>query len=316
MTNDIEAEEQTPGKETEDLTGIPEMKRLVLAKKLYLHGCSHASNRDEVSRMLAIHHFDIAVDMILDCIITKHKISLKEGRSTFWSKWDTITRKIGGLTLRAQMERLHGLRNMIQHNGEIPQWKSVIECEGYVRDFFSDVSQRLFGIDYEEIYLSQLVSDRELRMKVLEAEKALKSNDFKKCIKLCEKSLLSTVNEHIIPIAGWMAGYFGLNEEYYQVTREIYPEKYRDKEFYELAKELSKAILGELQATSSMQFLDEYKMDFLKHRKTVETMNDLSDEELEYSANLSLTFVTDVILKWQEEGVLTFSTVYAFSVSE
>ena len=40
-----------------------------------------------------------------------------------------------------------------------------------------------------------------------------------------------------------------------------------------------------------MQFLNEYKMDFLKHRRIAETVNDLSDKELEESAYLSLNFI-------------------------
>ena len=47
-----------------------EITRLVLAKKLYLHGCAHSNLKDQVSRMLAVHHFDNAVEMVLKCIAT------------------------------------------------------------------------------------------------------------------------------------------------------------------------------------------------------------------------------------------------------
>ncbi len=71
-----------------------------------------------------------------------------------------------------------------------------------------------------------------------------------------------------------------------------------------VAKELSKAILQLGQAVTGMQFLDEYRMDFLKHRQIIETLDDLSDNELKDSAEFSLNFVTDLILKWQAEGML------------
>ena len=52
-----------------------------------------------------------------------------------------------------------------------------------------------------------------------------------------------------------------------------------------------------------MQFLDEYRMDFLKHRRIVKTIEDVSVEELKESAEFSLNFVTSLILKWQGEGL-------------
>ncbi|MBF8303207.1 MAG: hypothetical protein HW396_1488 [Candidatus Dadabacteria bacterium] len=53
---------------------MSEIRRLVLAKKLYLHGCGHASAKDEVSRMLAIHNFDNAVEIVLKCVATKQEL--------------------------------------------------------------------------------------------------------------------------------------------------------------------------------------------------------------------------------------------------
>ncbi len=51
------------------------------------------------------------------------------------------------------------------------------------------------------------------------------------------------------------------------------------------------------------QFLNEYRIDFLKHRQIIETLEDLSDKELKDNAEFSLNFVTDLILKWQEERI-------------
>jgi hypothetical protein len=76
------------------------------------------------------------------------------------------------------------------------------------------------------------------------------------------------------------------------------------KDYYELARELRGAVLQWGQATTGMQFLDEYRMAFLRHRQIVETLESLSDEEIKDNAEFSLNFVTDLILKWQEEGLL------------
>ena len=52
-----------------------------------------------------------------------------------------------------------------------------------------------------------------------------------------------------------------------------------------------------------MQFLDESRMDFLRHRQIIETLEDLTGKELKDSAEFSLNFITNLILKWQEEGM-------------
>lgn len=56
------------------------------------------------------------------------------------------------------------------------------------------------------------------------------------------------------------------------------------------------------QAVTGMQFLDQYRTEFLKHRQVIETLEDLSDKELKDSAESSLDFVTNLILKWEKEG--------------
>ena len=104
--------------------------------------------------------------------------------------------------------------------------------------------------------------------------------------------------------AGMLTGYWGASDELRKVLRNDYLEQYRGKEYYELVKDLRGAIVQWGQATTSMQFLDEYKMDFLKHRRAVETVTDVSEEQLRENAHFCLRFVTNLILKWQGEGIL------------
>jgi hypothetical protein len=109
--------------------------------------------------------------------------------------------------------------------------------------------------------------------------------------------------------AGLLTGYWGASEELRTVLKQDYLKKYRHKEYSELARELRGALIQLGQATTAMQFLAEYKMDFLKHRRIVEALQDLPHEELKKSANHSLNFVTSLILKWQEEGLQDASGV-------
>jgi hypothetical protein len=71
-----------------------------------------------------------------------------------------------------------------------------------------------------------------------------------------------------------------------------------------LASEFSDAVLEVGRIATSMQFLDNYRADFLRHRSTINRLDKLSKEELGDAASSSLDFVTNLMLKWQIEGVL------------
>ena len=114
---------------------------------------------------------------------------------------------------------------------------------------------------YERLYLSQLIGHKKLREQVLEAETAFEKVEFKRCIELCDDALISaTLIADIFYTAGMLTGYWGASEELKKVTCKDYPEKYKEKDFYWLARDLSKAILQLGQAVTGMQFLDEYKI--------------------------------------------------------
>lgn len=278
-----------------------EIKRLVLAKALYLHGCAHAFRGDSVSRMLAIHHFDNAIEIILKTLATRKRVRPNKQYFDF----PELLKKIVDLPLKEQLRDLHSVRNNIQHQGDIPSIESVIKYKGYTEDFLREICNDQFNISYEQLFLSQLIDSEALRSQAIKAEEAFEKQEYKLCIEQCDEVLLSTVFEKadVFFAAGELTGCWGASDELRAVLRENYAEKYKGEDFYDLARELRGAILQWGQAATSMQFLDEYRMDFLKHRQMVKALDELSDSELRDNAELSLNFVIGLILKWQEQGV-------------
>ena len=279
-----------------------EIRRLVLAKMLYLHGCTHTCCKDTVSRMLAVHHFDNAVEMILRCAETNRDTD--SGKKQLY--FEDLLHRMGDVPLKEQMQGLHRLRNAVQHHGDVPSMESVIKYKGYTEDFFRDVCGKIFSVPYEELFPSQLIENEKLRQQLLKAEEAFGKEEYKTCIELCDEALMSATFEEadIFLNAGMLTGYWGASEELREVLEQDYLEKYKGKDYFELARELRGAILQWGQASTGMQFLDEYRMDFLKHRQIVVTKEDLSGEKLKESAEFSLNFVTNLALKWQREGML------------
>ncbi len=184
--------------------------------------------------------------------------------------------------------------------------ESVIKYRGYAEDFLREICKKIFSVPYEGLFLSELIENENLRQRLMKAEEAFGKEEYQRCIELCDEALMSATFEEadVFLNAGLLTGYWGASEELRTVLKQDYLEKYRGKDYFELARELRGAVIQWGQATSGMQFLDEYRMDFLKHRRIVEALKDLPDEELKRSAELSLNFVTSLILKWQEEGLL------------
>jgi hypothetical protein len=297
-----------------------ENRRLLYAKMLFNHGYEHSTSGTGIGRMIAVHNFHNAIEIILKSIAIKYGIHTRKNIDLrFKDLWNEINMLLSSRCENAELpfkDPIFGLcelRNRVQHHGDEPSERDTQKYSYYAENFIRHVLKDFFEMDYDCLFISSLIEDEKIRDEVMEAEKALERRDFRKCIELCNEALESTINNVFHP-AGWMAAYFGFEREFFDIVDGRIPEKYKDRDFHEFAEEICKAILQLGQASTSMQFLGDYRMDFLKHRQIFESMEFLSDKKLEESARFSMNFVINIILKWQEDGIFTFTTNYPISV--
>jgi len=295
-----------------------EIRKLVLAKKLFLHGCDHSFQKDAISRMIAIHNFDNAIEMVLDCVVTKFNLVLN-GKSDkkskkYWGFHDYLnaiksSNKVK-LPLENQIKELRDIRNGVQHRGDIPDIAMVIKYKGYTEDFLKEIIMDAFSIPYEELSLSTLIENRKLKEKVLKAEKAFEKKEYKDCILVVADEVLSSATfeeSDVFGIAGELSGMWGAGDEYKRIISGDYIDKFKDTDsdkINDFVNDTSKAILQLGQLSTAMQFLDEYRVDFIKFWRMVRMVEEIPQDELKENAQFSLSFATNLILKWQEEGVL------------
>jgi len=281
-----------------------EFRRLVLAKKLFLHGCRHASNKDSISRMLAIHHFDNSVEMVLKCIATKYEVvSSSKEEFRFKDLSNEIIRKGLRLPLKTQMFALHDVRNLVQHQGDIPSIETVVKYKGYTQDFFETVTNEIFSVSFKDLYLFELIENEKVREESLKAEKAFGKGEYIQSIEFCDEALrLAMFKEtDIFYLAGKLTGLFGASDEFKLVINKDYTDKYKDKDFYEPVRELSRAVAQLGRAATTMQFLGDYRSEFLEYFQKIDRLDDLSDKELKDCAEFSLEFSFSLLLKMQED---------------
>lgn len=290
---------------TKKLGEISTTRQLVLAKAMFLNGCSHAQNKDEISRMLAIHVFDNATEMILKLMAMKVKLDLPK-RKKDWDFYDLLIGVLKDYPMRSQIQGLHEQRNRVHHHADIPAHETVIKYQGYIEDFFKDICQKDFGLSYEEISLSLFIDNTRLRELFRKAERSFEEEKYIESINHSEDVFCEAVfnTADIFSKAGILTGYFKGGDELGEIIKDTYAEKYKNSDHYGFAKEVSKAFLQLGMSTTAMQFLDEYRIDFLRHRKRVENLDQIPSEKLKSEAQESLNFILNIILKWQEEKIL------------
>ena len=171
------------------------LKRLLFAKRLFIHGTSHSQNNTELDRFMAIHHFDNSIELFLKIIATKEGIS-SSSRNDFEFKklWDEVRTSLESKTppynlpLKGQIFSLHDARNLAQHQGDAPTHETVIKYQGYTRDFFLQSFKEIFDIEYDKLYASLLIKEMKIRGSLIEAEQKMELNDYEGSMKSSAKA--------------------------------------------------------------------------------------------------------------------------------
>ena len=170
-------------------------RRLIYVKKLFLHGHEHIPYQTEFDRMIAIHHFDNAVELLLKCVATKYDINFRSHHVRFPDLWNEINKKIP-LPKKTEMFQLHDLRSNVQHWGLSPFSTAVVNrFDIYVLDFLREVVKEAFELDFEELFMSSLVKDKTLRNIITIAEKAFNVQNYEKCMRFADAALNRALNQ-------------------------------------------------------------------------------------------------------------------------
>lgn len=285
--------------------GTMDLRTLVLAKAMYSQGCNFARRKDEISRMLAIHTFDNVAEMILKLLARVKNISPQKTKDR-WGFYDLLKEAYGEGAFKDQIDALHHQRNQVHHAGDIPSAETIIKYQTHSEDFIKDICQKELDVSYEELSLAFLIMNIELRELFKKVEQSFGEEKYIESIDRSEEVFCEAVfnTADIFSKAGILTGYFKGGDELGEIIKDTYAEKYKNSDHYGFAKEVSKAFLQLGMSTTAMQFLGEYRIDFLRHRKRVENIDQIPNEKLKSEAQESLNFILNIILKWQEEKIL------------
>ena len=284
-------------------SGELDMRVLILIKAMYLRGCAFTRNKDEISRMLAVHIFDNVVEIGLKLLAKAKEIAPKKDR---WEFYDLLKKAYTDGVFKDQVSALHKQRNSVHHAGDIPAIETIIKYQTHVEDFLKDIYAKKFNVTYEELSLASLIVNTELQNLFRQAEQSFEKEEYNKSIACSEEVLCKTVFDvaDVFSKAGVLTGYFKGGDELGEIIKDDYAEKYKNSDYHEFVKKVSRAFLQLGMSSTVMQFFGEYKVDFLNHRRRVDGIDSIPKENLKDEAQKSLDFLLNIILKWQEEKII------------
>lgn len=164
---------------------LEETAFLLDLKALMEHAILHQQNGTKLDMRLAINHAHQAVELTL-----RKKAELLDMTPLEFPRIiKALKRKGVRIPYERQIDELNRARVLTQHYGTTPNDNDARRLIFMARDFLIDLWKDTFDIDYDDISLTDLISNKEMKELLIEAEKAEKDRNYKKAV---IKSVLST----------------------------------------------------------------------------------------------------------------------------
>lgn len=306
---------------------VPIKNNLVNIKRLFSIGIEHEKLGNNADRLVAILHYDAAVEHLLNTILLFFEYQLEKDRnenfSTIWTNVESSLSenkiKFGNkcaLPNKREMILLHKTRNNAQHYAMIPDSNSLQHFREIAEKFMVDVVYKIFETDFSQITLAILIKNGEVKKYIEEAEKHLLNGEYKKSIKSSFSAFYVAKSEEQGKIHGSGSMVYRLFSEIRKSKKDGYKEMKFVKKLTD-GRDLNISELTDYIFMANELMLKELeifklKLDYKKYMQYIRICPDLiisnvvsneieiKDKVCNYeNAFFCLNFVIDSILKWE-----------------
>jgi len=104
-----------------------------------------------------------------------------------------LNNSFDSLSDRANILRVHNIRNDAQHDAREPSNSELSDCSTYTRDFLKNVTKQIWDLDLDKISLASEIKESMIRPYLIDAENALNKKDFKKATEKAVKGFEKAV---------------------------------------------------------------------------------------------------------------------------
>jgi hypothetical protein len=177
------------------------LRRLAFIKYLYHIGVEQAGKPEPMcwASVLTLHDaVELFLELSLEYLGSSGK-SLRDMRfMDYWNALNPLLKEKGkeGLTHKIQMERLNGARVELKHHGTPPSKHAIENFRSNVASFFEENTPTIFGINFADVTLVNLVKYEVARKSLEEAENLLRQNNIEDSISKVALAFAQLVDDY------------------------------------------------------------------------------------------------------------------------
>lgn len=195
-------------------------RRLLIAKEFYLHGLQHSESNDTLSRIITIHNFHNAAEIVLKAIILTFNIKTEQRLNISFIQLINDVDKFSffkdnniSLPYRDEIVTLNKIRNLAQHHAIDPTSTTIDEYKVITRKFLEIVTQEYFKINFNTLNRSDFIDNTTIRELISLAIKNIGNEDHFDCLIPAKLAFMCAIDsvEKYIPV-NHRAKYFRAKE--------------------------------------------------------------------------------------------------------
>lgn len=171
----------TEAKDEKDL-----LRRLLLAKQLYEHALEHSAQAGALNKMIAVHNFHNALEIVLRAIMLRYEIRTeRELNIDFETMLNGIDRAAcfssgeQRLPYRTELRKLNAVRNLVQHHVHEPEDSTMEEWRVFSHRFLVRSFDEYFQRDFDSLSSLDFIVDHRLRALLGLSERYLQEGNWK-----------------------------------------------------------------------------------------------------------------------------------------
>ncbi len=320
-------------------------EQLVRIKLLYSRAEKLSAQSDDISLIQQIQLLDFTVETLLKLVIrvfptpqsfalpqTGYFLSISELEKSrykpdagFPRACDEVVGRIRDtanniqirdLPLRKEIDRLHDLRNSVQHSATVPSVSDarqfLVLVETFLRNMYSDV----FGVDYDQASSLSLIQDQSIRERLEKAYQALANSDWNLAAREASIAahmllqLAARVRRHQLrEVSGLHLSAWSLSQEYHNTNdRSARKVAQEQGEFYEkIVEQILMLYEATFFASCGIGYTDYIRLQIVSSRVSLsinEKYGFHSDKAYnEEEVREILQLVENIILTFQASGI-------------
>ncbi|MCE9653247.1 MAG: hypothetical protein K8Q89_09400 [Nitrosarchaeum sp.] len=188
------------------------LKKLALSKQIFQRGLIHSQSEANVDKLMAVILFDLSTETVLNAVVTSidSSKSPSDGFPSLLNQVESLltSTSLGNIPDRANILRVHNIRNDAQHDARYPNNSEVSDCQTYTRDFLKKIVEQSWGLNFEQISLTDLIQNKKIQTILKEANQALEKKDIQTAINESVTGLEKALNSVGNALVGGSTMYF------------------------------------------------------------------------------------------------------------